>query len=152
MCFVQNLIILIRNWTKRTWDHSLISLVTIWLHIHIYGDTWQVDIYERDMSGFSDCDDRLHIMLSSKIFHKVHIRNNNTGIVTLSFRNSVWKIFMILGWLPGITCICGWYYTCKCNIMLVFGISGHSWSLNWMVCDAKKIINPTNDNLTIKVW
>ena len=32
-----------------------------------------VDIYERDMSGFSGCDGRTHIVLPSKIFCKVLI-------------------------------------------------------------------------------
>ena len=67
----------------------------------------QVDIYERDMSGFSDCDDRSHIMLSSKIFHKGHIRNNSSGNCQLEFPKFSLKdldVFRLTSWH---TCICG---------------------------------------------
>ena len=64
-------------------------------------EIWVVNIYVRDMSDFSGCDGGSHIMLSSK-FVKFILETIVYGIVNLSFWNSVWKIFMILGWRPGI--------------------------------------------------
>ena len=141
MCFVQNLIILIRNWTKRAWDHSLISLVTNWLH-NTY--LWRYDkfifmkgtclVFPIVMIGRILC-------CPVRYFIKFILETMVQGIVNLSFRNSVWKIFSILGWLPGIHVFVAditLSVTCTCNIMLVFGISGHSWSSNWMVCDGKQ--------------
>ena len=80
-------------------------------YIDIFMEIWQVNIYERDMYGFSSCDGRSHIIESSKIFRKVHIRNNSLGNCQLKFLKFSLKVFYDFSLTSWHTCICGWYYS-----------------------------------------
>ena len=57
--------------------------------------------------NFSGCDGRSHIMLSSEIFRKVHIRNNSLGNCQLKFLKFSWKDFYDFRLTSWHTCICG---------------------------------------------